>query len=525
MLRNPASNPSSGEAQPEDLQKSHPDEWTELAAMTGFVPEPPPGQAKARPQVTPSLPEPQSEPIAEPTEAAENVALLDNDDLRESEETTTKTQTPLWSDPFAKGAFVSTLMAIGAGSVGLFLWSINGNWSHQAQAPQSSPPKPEATPSVDPQQAEIGRLKTVAALSSQAQTLQRDTTTSPKSTATPLPSRSARPIPAARIETPDPPTYVPPRSYTPVVSSLPETFSQPAFSAPQVPVAPMQAWQQAMAAGSYGQMSNSGVPQPDEVQAIAPPESARTAIAPPSEETQPASNDQVRYDADAAAILSGIPSHIANILPGTTTTATLSTPILWAQDLKDDEQPQRFGVQLAEPLLAADGSVAFPAGTQLIAKMSAIAESGMVQLAIVAVIAPTTQGNKLINVPAGAILIAGKDGKPLMAKNYKPNRHRIARMDAQIALMGALGQVGTLLNRPQNESTTTSPYLSSTSITNGRSDILGGLLQGGFNTLLGQAQQRQQQEIQTLLQRPRIWFVPAGQSVQVFVNSSFQVPL
>jgi Bacterial conjugation TrbI-like protein len=193
--------------------------------------------------------------------------------------------------------------------------------------------------------------------------------------------------------------------------------------------------------------------------------------------------------------------------------------------LKDDEQPQRFGVQLAEPLLAADGSVAFPAGTQLIAKMNAIAESGMVQLAIVAVIAPTAQGNKLINVPAGAILIAGKDGKPLMAKNYKPNRHRIARMDAQIALMGALGQVGTLLNRPQNESTTTSPYLSSTSITNGRSDILGGLLQGGFNTLLGQAQQRQQQEIQTLLQRPHIWFVPAGQAVQVFVNSSFQVPL
>jgi hypothetical protein len=75
-----------------------------------------------------------------------------------------------------------------------------------------------------------------------------------------------------------------------------------------------------MAAGSYGQVSNSGVPQPNEVQAIAPPESARTAIAPSAEETQPASNDQVRYDADAAAILSGIPSHIANILPGTTTT-------------------------------------------------------------------------------------------------------------------------------------------------------------------------------------------------------------
>ena len=91
MLRNPASTPSSREVQPEDTQKGHSDEWAELAAMTGFVPEPPLGQLKARPQVTDPLPEPQPEPIAEPTEAAENVALLDNDDLRESEETTTKT--------------------------------------------------------------------------------------------------------------------------------------------------------------------------------------------------------------------------------------------------------------------------------------------------------------------------------------------------------------------------------------------------------------------------------------------------
>lgn len=421
------------------------------------------------------------------------------------------------------------LMAIAVGSVGLLLWSINGNWSHKTQIAQVSVPKPEATPSIDPEQAEIGRLKTVAALSTQAQTMQQKTdpvSVPPRVAPTPQVNSPTRPAPNTRIEAPpEPIAYTPPRSYTPAMRSVspPVAFSQNTSAAS---VDPMQAWQQALAAGSYGQVNNSSTPQPTETTvANHPPEQERMAIAPSSEATQLIGNEQTRFDADATAILSGIPSHTVSIRPGTTTTATLSTPIMWAQDLKDNEQPQRFGLQLAEPLLAADGTVAFPGGTQMIARVNTIVESGMVQLEIVAAVAPGNRGNELIHIPTGTILIAGEGGKPLMAESYNPDRHRIAQMNAQIALMGALGQVGTLLNRPENESTTTSPYLSSSSITNGRSNILGGLLQGGFNALLGQTQQRQRQEIQTILQRPHIWFVPAGQPVQVFVNSSLQVSL
>ncbi|MDX2244967.1 MAG: TrbI/VirB10 family protein [Leptolyngbyaceae cyanobacterium bins.302] len=531
MLRNPSTKLSSNETQSEDIQNNHLDEWGELAAMTGFVPEPPPGKVKARSLITSPTSEPQFEAIIDTTEEPDKVSLLDDEDLRESEETAAKTKTPLWSDPFAKGAFVSMLMAIAVGSVGLLLWSINGNWKPPTQSSQVSVPEPEATPVVDPEQAEIGRLKTVAALSTQAQTMQQDTVpvpTSPDVMPTAQPDRSARPTSAARTEAPSPSiAYTPPRSYTPVVRpvSPPVALAQSTPTVPQAPVEPTQAWQQALAAGSYGQVNNSSIPQAAETVVTPPAEPDQTAIASSSEATQLISNEQTRFDTDVTAILSGVPSHTLSIRPGTTTTATLSTPIMWAQDLEDDEQPQRFGLQLAEPLLAAGGTVAFPAGTQMIARVNTIAESGMVQLEIVAAVAPDTQGSELIHIPTGSILIAGEDGKPLMAENYNPDRHRIARMDAQIALMGALGQVGALLNRPENESTTTSPYLSSTSITNGRSNILGGLLQGGFNALLGQTQQRQQQEIQTILQRPRIWFVPAGQPVQVFVNSSFQVSL
>ena len=542
ILRNPSPTTASSESQPENTRTTDPDEWAQLAAMTGFVPEPPPGKLKPRQHSTPSSPKVECSPesIAAPAEEPENTALLDEEDLRESEETTAKTKTPLWSDPFAKGAFVSILMASGVGSVGLLLWSINGNWSNQAENSQITASQPKATPPVDPQQAEIGRLKTIAALSSQSQTMQQDVNPAPSPGPTTVPHRLPRTAPPVRTESAPPPPITSrlPRSYTPVVrpaSFPPETSSHQASAAPITPVEPMEAWQQALTAGSYGQVSSSPVPQPVETPTvetamvetptIAPPEADQTAIAPSPETAQLASSEQNRYDADVAAILSGRPSHTSSILPGTTTTATLSTPIMWAQDLEDNEQPQRFGVQLSEPLLAADGSVAFPAGSQMIARITTISESGMVQLAIVAVVAQTDHGNELINVPAGAILIAGEDGKPLVAEDYQPDRHHLARRDAQIALMGALGQAGTLLNRSETESTTTSPYLSSTSITNSQTNIVGGLLEGGFNALLEQAQQRQEQEVEDILQRPHIWFVPAGQPVQVFVNSSFQVSL
>lgn len=103
MLRNSSAKPSSSETQPEDIQSDHLDEWEELAAMTGFVPELPPGKFKARPPVTPPISEPQSEAVVDTTEEPDEVSLLDEEDLRESEETAAKTKTPLWSDPFAKG--------------------------------------------------------------------------------------------------------------------------------------------------------------------------------------------------------------------------------------------------------------------------------------------------------------------------------------------------------------------------------------------------------------------------------------
>jgi hypothetical protein len=169
--------------------------------------------------------------------------------------------------------------------------------------------------------------------------------------------------------------------------------------------------------------------------------------------------------------------------------------------------------------------IALPTGTQMIAKVDTISGSGLVELSVEAIVVPTDQGNRVVKVPPGAILVAGQNGSPLMAGNYTNPRKQLLGKDVGIALMGALGQVGTLLNRPLNESTTTSPYLSSTNISNGRTNILGGLLQGGFGALQNQISQRQQQEVQAILNRPNIWYVPMDRPVQVFINSPFEVRL
>jgi len=496
-------------------------ELAELAAMTGYQVEPPPGKSNN-------------------SKATE--ALLDDEDL-EDLEATSRTTTPLWSNPLAKTALVSALMAGGLGSVGLFIWSLNGNWNKTLTAAKPVVTDSEASPKTDADQAEISRLKTVTALGSQAQIIKQ----APKTPARFLPTdKSKTSNPSIRVEkptvvrptvvdsspialAPPTPTYTPvSRSISPVVERSPE-FSRPV--SPSVPVAsppvnPDEAWRKALAVGSYGQNDDRTIapaPQPlassdEPTNDVTMRSHEETAIARPVID-----NQQSRYEADAEALLSGIPRHTYAIAPGTIAIAKLMTPVVWAQDLKAEQQPQRFALQLSQPIYGTDGSVALPVGTQMVAKIDAVSNSGMIELSVAQAVVPTSNGNQAIEIPAGTMFIAGEGGQPLVAKNHNPQRGEVARRDIEIALMGALGQVGSLLNRPTNQTTTTSPYLSTTSISNGQTNVLGGILEGGFSKLADQISQRQQQQIQEILQRPNFWYVPAGQTIQVFTTASVEV--
>lgn len=526
-MQNQTSKPESPEqsAEPKDPWS----ELAELAAMTGYQVEPPPGKSQN----------------AKATES-----LLDAEDL-EDLEANSKTTTPLWSNPLAKTALVSTLMATGLGSVGLFVWSLNGNWNKNLAVTKPVTTENEATSKTNPDQAEISRLKTVTALGSQAQIIKQ----APKTPARFLPSSDKSSKPPKRAEKPVPvsPTVVdhspialaPPsstytpvnRSISPVAEKLPE-FSRPASSSVPVsssPVDPNEAWRRALAVGNYGQnddrmiasaaqpMAASDQPaQPNEVTVRSQDETN----VPPQETTIARSvidNQQSRYEADAEALLSGIPRHTYAIVPGTIATAKLITPVVWAQDLKAEQQPQRFILQLSQSIYDAAGSVVLPAGSQMVAKVDAVSNSGMMQISVVEAVVPTSNGNQMVEIPDGTMFVAGEGSQPLVAKNHNPQRSEVAQRDIEIALMGALGQVGSLLNRPSNQTSTTSPYLSTTSISNGQTNLLGGILEGGFSKLSSQISQRQQRQVEEILQRPNFWYVPAGQTIQVFTTSSVEV--
>lgn len=478
-----------------DAPRLESDELSHLAALTGYSDEP------VTPQVSNS-PSP----------------LLDPEDFEPDPAPTT--QQPLWSNPWAKAGFVGSGLALLIGLVALFLHSVQGPTETQAAETETIPPVETAPltnlpPDADAE--EIGRLKTVGALGTQTQALKAEkaqpvtaapTTVSPKAvTATPAPMP---PTPTSRPT----PTYTPPPTYSAPVRSTAIAPASIPPSAPAVRANPVEQWQTAVALGSYGQVSYG-----NEATAIATPTLA------PSTDLRADTASQVRYEADAAAILSGIPNQVASILAGSQAAGTLSTPIVWAPDLDNTQQPQRFGLQLTEPMLAADSTIALPIGTQLVTQVDTISSSGLVQLSVIAVVKPTLSGNQVVPVPPGALLIQGAQGNPLMASQYNAEGDRLAGLDAGVALMGALSQVGEILNRPTSQTSTGSIFYSSSTTTNPAPNLLGAALEGGFDALHDQVSERQEQEIEAILSRPNVWYIPAGQPVQVFTGTSFEVAL
>lgn len=525
-------------------------EWETLAALTGFKPEPPPGKRLSKTLVQTVEPEvnaPDTDSVNEvssnevedqdPQKALSKTDLLDPEDLLESEEEKAATKPTLWTNPWAKGGFVASIIGVGVAGLGLFLWSV------QNIKPVAKPPEPSQQAQtaekaqVDPEQEQIGKLKTVNALGTQAQSLNQQTEMQnglqPQPQPQPSPTTASRPTPPiAPTRTAPPPSYssVPPTPAR-VTPIAPPPVRPAVTSAPVQTVDPQTAWQEALATGNYGQMpddlSTAYLDQDTEPLRTSAPVPANTTLVAsspqPTSEVAGSTLEDFRYQADVNAILSGNASDFLTVLPGAMATATLQTPIFWAQDLEAEQQPQRFSIQLNDAIPSSDGAVALPTGAQLIAQVGSISESGMVQLAVTHAVIETPQGGQVVNLPPEAILIAGEEGEPILAELQNSGHGEVAGMDLQTALFGALGQVGQLLNRPQNESTTTSPYLSSTSIRNGDTNIVGGILQGAFGSLTDQVQQRHQQEMQDILNRPNLWIVEADQPLQVFVSNSFGV--
>jgi hypothetical protein len=213
----------------------------------------------------------------------------------------------------------------------------------------------------------------------------------------------------------------------------------------------------------------------------------------------------------------------ASILTGTSAKGTTLTPILWGSDSANGA---KFVAKLEEPLLANNKREALPAGTQLIVMArpssngnSGVNSSSLVEVDVVGVI---VQGKEYAT-PPGAIVIHDENNGLLVGEDYFKREDQIASRDYMTVLGGALNTLGQVLNRPSGSFSSNSSGFgsSSTNIINNRDpNVFGALLEGGFKDIPGIWNQRNQQALAQLANQPKVYQIPKGRTIRVFVNQS-----
>ncbi|WP_414620879.1 TrbI/VirB10 family protein [Calothrix sp. CCY 0018] len=214
---------------------------------------------------------------------------------------------------------------------------------------------------------------------------------------------------------------------------------------------------------------------------------------------------------------------------GSTIQGKLLTPLIWDKDSTNNANPKQskfdrkenFIIQTTEPLKDSNGFITLPKNTQIVVTIKDIQESGLVQLQAAQIL---INGKQYI-LPQQAISIRGNSGKPLIASKQGNKGEDIAARDAETFVVGSLSKVGKVLNQPKSEQFSTSGGFggnsSFSSIRRGNSNILGAVLEGGFEPLTEQIKERNKRKSSEVERRKKVWYVPANRDVQIFVNQSF----
>lgn len=200
------------------------------------------------------------------------------------------------------------------------------------------------------------------------------------------------------------------------------------------------------------------------------------------------------------------------IVPGTRARGEVIAPVAWAGDVDSTVG----AVELSEDLVSG-GAVIMPAGTQLIVSIRTMSASGMMDLQVNSIVLPSS-GYEQMQIPSGAISIQGGDGQVLMAKDMSGQEGQLRQLDRNQALLGALGQIGSILNRPNSQSTSTGAGGSYSTADYGSPSILGAILEGGANTMIASQQARNQDRADRLEELPSVWVLESGTYIEIFIN-------
>lgn len=480
------------------------------------------------------------------TTTTENSAVESEESLLpESDPYSLQTEQSFQNHPLSKLVLVAVTVLVGVATTGVFLsTNLTGTSKPQPQKQQPAPAqKQEASDAKTDNQ---GRVMTELALTSQHKQLEELNEKSPQQpkpeqgdAPSSKPEQAAKPITTktalapAKNYSPAPrprpvAAYSPPRSST--YTSIPKPIEQPkpvAKPIAQVPATtvatdPMEAWLAAAQLGSYGQLPGGG--QTKSVTAKAPNE-LQTSVTSPSNTIVTSHNPEIEYvafdrrsrgqgeqevtsaEVNEEQALTNLESEESPILQeqprqsisaGTQAKAILATPLV-VDESEGKMIDERFTIILAEPLLAADGSVALPAKSQLVAFLESFSESGLVRLVAVAI---TTPGEEMeFALPKKAIQISGKQGKPLIAQRLVDKERRNGGRNIGRFALSSLKSAADLFDGSVED-----------------------VIELGAETLLDDVEERNKRSIQTLGERSVVSFLPAGTVIEVFVTQSFWVP-
>ncbi|MEG4082724.1 hypothetical protein [Microcoleus sp. POL10_C6] len=220
-------------------------------------------------------------------------------------------------------------------------------------------------------------------------------------------------------------------------------------------------------------------------------------------------------------------SQTAQVPLGTTANGIVSVPLLWDEG-SGKQLYDKFAVTLTADFTATDGSIAFPAGTVVIAKASTVSKTNrMVQATAVALVYSDRNGQiKQQPIPEGAILIAGEGSGPLIASGYFDPGSDVAGQDILTAVLSGVGRVGQVFAEPKvrSSSSISGRFGGSTTTVESRDpQIWSAVLDGFFSPLAKRMESRSDRATEELLNRPNVAVVNKGTPVSITVNSFLNI--
>ncbi|NJL80831.1 MAG: TrbI/VirB10 family protein [Richelia sp. SM2_1_7] len=486
------------------------------------------------------------------------------------------TSQPLSANPFAKAGLVAAATLAVVMFAGGFLSQLMSNDTKPTQNTIATPILPQAETKPRQQQLEeqVEGLKTKLALSEQLEAVKsaqeklrmvKPTSSTPSIAAKPTPEIQPQTIPRdlsmprIRAKPQIPPTRiveVPKIVTVERIVNVPQSTndsgsisrsamlsrsqkvstSQPQKTLPILPPAPasqtlveiappepnpMQEWTRLAKLGSYGQVS---VNEKQIVKNRTSPSQVAVERDVKEKETQskPVRETQTRRATES------VRRNPQTIPVGNSARAVLNTAIYGEttksgrEDTENSNNNNVYVVSLKQSLKAADGTVALPIGSQILTKIDSISENGLMQLEIVKIMKRENGELAEKNVPQNALMIRGKNGKPLIANQYSNSGSSMALMDAELFALGGLGKAAEIINRTESQVVTGENGTVAVTNVNRNPSTAAAILEGGMKTVIPQITRRNQRAMSEMSRKTNIWFLPPGKEVEIFVNQETQ---